>query len=161
MCILSRYEKTLLVIKPDAVRRRLVGEIIRRVEADGFVLRGLQFRQLTTEEAERFYAAHRGKDFFVPLVRFMTSGPVVALLLEREDARHRLRQLVGATDPKQAAPGTIRADFGSSVRENAVHASNPDEVPEVEIRFFFPGEFCKNIDNRNSPAECPQAVSMP
>jgi nucleoside-diphosphate kinase len=131
---------TLLVIKPDAVRRKLVGEIIKRIEADGFVIRDVRFRQLTKDDAERFYAIHRGKEFFAPLVAFMTSGPVMALLLDRENAIRRLREIAGATDPSKAAPGTIRADLGTTTRENVVHASNPDESPEEEIRFYFPQE---------------------
>jgi len=128
----------LLVIKPDAVRRKLVGEIIKRIETDGFVLRDARFMQLVRTDAERFYAIHKGKVFFDPLVAFMTSGPVMALLIERENGLHRLRELAGATDPKQAAPGTIRADLGTSTRENVVHAANPDENPDEEIRFYFP-----------------------
>jgi nucleoside-diphosphate kinase len=133
----SKPQLTLLVIKPDAVRRRLVGEIIHRVEAAGFAIRAVRFKQLTRDEASRFYAVHQGKNFFDGLVEFMTSGPVMALLIEQEDACRRLRELVGATDPSEAAHGTIRADFGTSVRENVVHASNPEENPEQEIRFYF------------------------
>jgi len=134
---------TLLVVKPDAVRRRIIGEIIRRVEADGFAVRDASFTQLDRERAERFYAVHKGKEFYAGLVEFMTSGPVMALLIEREGGLSRLRQLVGATDPKQAAPGTIRADLGTSVRENVVHASNPEENAREEILFYFPQAFCK------------------
>lgn len=128
----------MLVVKPDAVRRKLVGEIIRRVESDGFTIRDVRFRHLTVGEARQFYAIHKGKDFYDGLVEFMSSGPALALLLGRQDAQRRLRELAGATDPKMAAPGTIRADFGTSVRENVVHAANPEEDPEEEIRFYFP-----------------------
>ena len=134
----SDIQRTLLVIKPDAVHRKLIGEIIRRVEAAGFEVRDIRYRRLTENDAGRFYAIHRGKEFFLPLIDFMTSGPVVAVLLERENAQSFLRDVVGATDPKQAKPGTIRADFGTTVRENAVHASNPDENPQDEIAFYFP-----------------------
>jgi nucleoside-diphosphate kinase len=130
-------QQTLLVIKPDAVRRRLVGEIIRRVEADRFRICDVRFTHLERARAEEFYAIHQGKEFFAPLVEFMTSGPVMALRLERADAVRRLRELAGATDPKQAKPGTIRADFGTTTRENVIHASHPDENPEQEIRFYF------------------------
>ena len=95
-------------------------------------------RRLSPDGAEYFYAIHRDKPFFPGLVEFMTSGPLVAVRLEGTDSRRRLREFVGATDPARAAPGTIRADFGTTVRTNAVHASNPDEDVEREIRFFFP-----------------------
>jgi nucleoside-diphosphate kinase len=131
-------ERTLLVVKPDAVAAGRTGEILRRVEAAGFVLTGLSMRRLSRPEAERFYAIHQGKDFFAGLVEFIVSGPVVAALLEGDDARGRLRRFIGATDPARAEPGTVRADFGSSVRRNAVHASNPVEDVEGELRFFFP-----------------------
>jgi len=130
-------QQTLLVIKPDAVRRRLVGEIVHRVEADGFRICDVRFARLERARAEEFYAIHQGKEFFSGLVEFMTSGPVLALRLEREDAVRRLRELAGATDPKQAKPGTIRADFGTTTRENVIHASHPDENPEREIQFYF------------------------
>lgn len=130
-------QQTLLVIKPDAVRRRLIGEVIRRVETDDFEIRNVRFTHLQREQAEEFYAIHQGKEFFAGLVEFMTSGPVLALCLEREDGVRRLRELAGATDPKQAKPGTIRADFGTSTRENVIHASSPAENPEREIQFYF------------------------
>lgn len=125
-------------MKPDAVRRKLVGEILKRVEADGFVLCAARVARLSTAQARRFYAIHKGKPFYAGLVKFMTSGPVVACCLERRDAVKRLRVLAGKTDPKAAAPGTIRADFGTSTRHNVIHASNPDENPDEEVRFYFP-----------------------
>ena len=130
-------EQTLLIIKPDAVERGCIGEILRRVESAGFQITGLTMRQLTRSEAEDFYAVHRDKDFFAGLVEFMTSGPLVTCRLETTDARRRLRELVGSTDPSQAAPGTIRADLGTTVRRNAVHAANPDEDVDRELRLFF------------------------
>jgi nucleoside-diphosphate kinase len=133
----SGRQQTLLVIKPDAVRRRLVGEVIRRVETDDFRICDVRFTRLERKQAEEFYAIHQGKEFFDGLVEFMTSGPVMALCLEREGAVQRLRELAGATDPKQAKPGTIRADFGTSTRENVIHASSPAESPEREIQFYF------------------------
>jgi len=130
-------KQTLLLIKPDAVRRHCIGAILFLLEQAGFVITGLKMQQLNRAEAEEFYAIHKGKEFFAGLVEFMTSGPIVAARLEAPDAPHRLRQLVGATDPAQAAPGTIRAAFGTSVRMNAVHAANPDEDVPRELGFFF------------------------
>jgi len=131
--------QTLLLIKPDAVRKHYIGEILGRLEAAGFAVTGLALRRLDREEAEEFYAIHRGKEFFPGLVEFMTSGPLVAVRLEAENACQRVREFVGATDPARAALGTIRADFGTSVRTNAVHASNPEEDVRRELEFFFPG----------------------
>jgi nucleoside-diphosphate kinase len=131
-------EQSLLLIKPDAVRARHTGEILRRLEAAQFDVTGLLMRRLSRGDAESFYAIHRGKEFFAGLVDFMTSGPLVAVRLEATDCRRRLREFVGSTDPAAAAPGTIRADFGTAVRTNAVHASNPSEDVTGELRFFFP-----------------------
>jgi nucleoside-diphosphate kinase len=131
-------ESTLLLVKPDAVRARRTGEVLRRLEDAGFTISGLIMRRLSADEAGKFYAIHRDKAFFDGLVEFMTSGPLVAVRLEGTNSRRRLREFVGTTDPSLAAPGTIRADFGTAVRTNAVHASNPDEDVEREIRFFFP-----------------------
>lgn len=131
-------EQTLLIVKPDAVANRRTGEILHRVEAAGFLLTGLTMRRLSASEAERFYAVHRGKEFLTELVEFISSGPLVAARLEAANARAELRRLVGDTDPARAECGTIRADFGTSVRRNAVHASNPEEDVEGELRFFFP-----------------------
>lgn len=131
-------ERTLLLIKPDAVQKRRTGEILRRVEDAGFVIVGLKMHRLTRPEAGELYAIHEGKDFFPGLVEFMTSGPLVAVALEASDCRKRLREFIGATDPAKAAPGTIRRDFGTSVRMNAVHASNPEEDVERELNILFP-----------------------
>jgi len=133
-------EQTLLLVKPDAVRGAHVGEILRRLEAAGFAITGLEMRRLGPADAGEFYSIHRDKPFFAGLVEFMTSGPLVAVRLEAEAARRRVREFVGVTDPAKAAPGTIRADFGTAVRTNAVHASNPEEDVEKELRFFFPDE---------------------
>ncbi len=133
----KQSEQTLLLVKPDAVRRQRTGEILRRVEEAGFTITGLRMRQLTAAEAGDFYSIHRDKPFYDGLVEFMTSGPLVAVRLEAGDACRRVREFVGTTDPQQAAPGTIRADFGTSVRTNAVHASNPDENVKQELDFFF------------------------
>lgn len=131
-------EKTLLIVKPDAVAARHTGEIIARLEREGFTVTGLVMRRLDREAAADFYSIHRGKDFFGGLVDFMTSGPLVAARLEAPGARARLRELAGATEPSRAAPGTIRADFGTTTRMNAIHASNPEEDVVREVRFFFP-----------------------
>lgn len=131
-------EKTLLIIKPDGVKRKLIGEIISQIEKNDFEILNIKFLKLKIEEAKEFYKIHQGKDFYLPLCEFMASGPIVAILLAGENARTRLRQLVGATDPKKAEEGTIRRNFGTSVQENVVHAANPEEDVEREIRFFFP-----------------------
>ncbi len=132
-------ERTLLVIKPCAVRRGLVGEIISRVEREGFkIVRGA-FRRLTKEEAERFYEVHRGKPFFPQLIEFITSGPVMGLELEAPDAIRRLRQLMGATNPAEAAPGTLRALYGVDITQNAVHGSDSPESARHELEVFFGG----------------------
>lgn len=130
-------EKTLLIIKPDAVRKRVIGKIISMVEEAGFRILGIRMKKFSVEEAREFYKVHKGKPFYDGLVEFMTSGPVVALLLERKDAIEELRKLIGATDPKEAERGTVRALFGSNKRENAVHASDSPSTAEYEIPFFF------------------------
>jgi len=130
-------EATLLLIKPDAVAARRCGAVLARLEEAGFVITGLTMRQLDRGSAERFYSIHLEKEFFAGLVEFMTSGPLVAVRIEGPGVRRRLRDFVGATDPARAAPGTIRADFGTTVRRNAVHASNPDENVAKELAFFF------------------------
>ena len=132
-----KEERTLLVIKPDGVKRKLIGEIIKRIEQDGFEIINMKFTHLTRKQASQFYAIHKGKDFFLPLVDFIAEGPVLALLLQRKNGQKRLRQIVGATDPKKAMTGSIRADFGTSTQQNVVHAANPEENPQREINFFF------------------------
>jgi nucleoside-diphosphate kinase len=126
------------LIKPDAVGRHHIGEILGRLEAAGFAVTGLIMRRLSRDEAERFYAIHREKEFFPGLVEFITSGPLVAMRLEGENVCRRVREFVGVTDPAKAMPDTIRADFGTSVRAHAVHASNPEEDVRWEVEFFFP-----------------------
>ncbi|MCC7264976.1 MAG: nucleoside-diphosphate kinase [Candidatus Latescibacteria bacterium] len=129
--------RTLMIIKPDAVAKHVIGEILRRVEGEGFVVRQLRMTQLTREQAEAFYGVHRERSFFGELVNFMTSGPVVPMALERADAVAHLRQFIGSTDSTKAAPGTIRREFGTDVQCNAVHASDSPENAAVEIEFFF------------------------
>lgn len=141
-------EKTLLVIKPDAVKNKLVGEIIRILE-NKFDIIGIKLTHLNTKQAEDFYAIHKGKEFFFGLVEFMTSGPVVAILLQGENIQDGLRKFIGATDPKKAENGTIRAKYGSSIQHNVVHASNPLENPEQEIKFYFP-EYIKCDNTQDS-----------
>lgn len=117
-----------------------MGEIIKRIEHYGFKIIDMNFTQLTKKQASQFYAIHKGKDFFLPLVDFITEGPVLALLLQRNNGQKLLRIVVGATDPKKAKKGTIRADFGTSIQHNVVHAANPQEKPQREINFFFKGK---------------------
>ncbi len=130
-------ERTLLMIKPDAVEKNAIGRIISMVEENGFRVVGLQSKHFSREEAERFYEVHRGKPFFNSLVDYITSGMVVGVMLEREDAVRKLRELVGATDPREARLGTIRAVFGESIERNAVHASDSPENALRELSFFF------------------------
>jgi nucleoside-diphosphate kinase len=129
--------RTFLMIKPRAVSEGHAGEIIAAVERLGFEIAGIASRRLTVSEAERFYDAHRGKPFFESLVAFVTSGPTVGLMLEAPDAVPTLRRAVGATDPREAEPGTIRAAYGKSVTENAVHASDSPASVLLESAIFF------------------------
>ncbi|NIM70095.1 MAG: nucleoside-diphosphate kinase [Xanthomonadales bacterium] len=130
-------EKTLSIIKPDAVARNVIGEIYSRFEAAGLKIVAARMQRLTREEAEGFYAIHRERPFFADLVKFMTSGPVMIQVLEGDDAIALNRQLMGATDPREAAPGTIRADFAQSIDANAVHGSDAPDTAAVEIEYFF------------------------
>jgi nucleoside-diphosphate kinase len=130
-------EQTLAIIKPDAVAANFADEIITRIEAEGFHIRLSRKERLSKEEARVFYQVHEGKSFFEPLVEFMSSGSIVALLLERENAIDGLRDLIGSTDPKEAREGTIRADFAASKERNAIHASDSPESAAIEIPFFF------------------------
>ncbi len=132
--------KTFLLLKPDALQKKVVGEIISVVEKAGFNILNIRMKRWTREEAEKFYAVHRGKEFFEGLVEFMISGPVIGLLLEKENAIEDLRKLVGATDPSKAEPGTIRHKYGTNVRVNAVHASDSQESFEYEAKCFFGDE---------------------
>jgi len=131
-------ERTLVIVKPDGVARGLVGEIIARFEAAGFSLVALRFTALSEELAREFYAEHQGKDFYEPLIVFMTSGPVALICLERERAIERARQLCGNTNPLDAAPGTIRADYGLDGRRNTVHASDSPASAQRELALVLP-----------------------
>ncbi len=130
-------ERTLSIIKPDGVGRNLIGEIYRRFEQAGLRIVAARMVHLTREQAARFYAVHRERPFFNDLVAFMTSGPVMVQVLEGENAIARNRELMGATNPKEAAPGTIRADFADTVDENVVHGSDGADTARAEIAFFF------------------------
>ncbi len=130
-------ERTLSIVKPDAVARNLIGEILSRFEKAGLAIAGIKMLHLRREQAEGFYSVHKDKPFFAELVKYMISGPVVVQVLEGENAIARNREIMGATDPKQAAPGTIRADFGTSIEANAVHGSDSPETAAWEIAYFF------------------------
>lgn len=130
-------ERTLSIIKPDAVAKNIIGEIYSRFEKGGLRIVAAKMLHLSREQAEGFYAVHRERPFYKDLVEFMTSGPVMVQALEGENAIVRNRELMGATNPKDAAPGTIRADFADTVDENAVHGSDAAETAKNEIAFFF------------------------
>jgi len=130
-------QRTLSIIKPDAVAKNVIGEIYSRFERAGLKIIAAKLKHLSQAEAEGFYAVHSERPFFGDLVSFMSSGPVMIQVLEGEDAIARNRELMGATDPAQAAPGTIRADFASSIDANAVHGSDGEATAAEEIRFFF------------------------
>ncbi|MBH1962129.1 MAG: nucleoside-diphosphate kinase [Rhodocyclales bacterium] len=131
-------ERTLSIIKPDAVAKNVIGEIYSRFEKNGLKIVASRMHRLSRQEAEGFYAVHKARPFFNDLVNFMISGPVVIQALEGENAILKHRDLMGATDPKKAAPGTIRADFADSIDANAVHGSDAAETAAVEIAYFFP-----------------------
>ncbi len=131
-------ERTLSIIKPDAVAKNVIGEIYSRFEKAGLKIIAARMMHLSQTQAEGFYAVHRERPFFNDLVRFMTSGPVMIQVLQGEGAILKHRDLMGATDPKKAAPGTIRADFADSIDANAVHGSDAAETAAVEIAYFFP-----------------------
>ncbi|TBR08927.1 MAG: nucleoside-diphosphate kinase [Rugosibacter sp.] len=131
-------ERTLSIIKPDAVAKNVIGEIYSRFEKNGLRVIAARMHHLSRQEAEGFYAVHKARPFFNDLVSFMISGPVMVQALEGENAVLNHRQLMGATDPKKAEPGTIRADFADSIDANAVHGSDAAETAAVEIAYFFP-----------------------
>ena len=132
-------ERTFAIIKPDAVKSRVAGKIIQRIEDEGFQIRAMKRVRLSTSEAEGFYAVHRGKGFFGSLTSFMSSGPAIVLVLEAPDAIKKWRTLMGATDPAKADPGTIRKEFGQSIERNATHGSDAPETAVYEIGYFFAG----------------------
>jgi len=131
-------ERTLVIVKPDAVRKGVAGQIISRFEAVGFRILALRMVHLAIPQAEGFYAVHRGRPFFESLTRFMSRGPCMPMVLEGQNAIARVRELMGATNPADAAPGTIRKDFAESIEANAVHGSDSSESAAFEIPYFFP-----------------------
>lgn len=137
-------EQTLSIIKPDAVAKQVIGQIYSRFESQGLKVVAAKMAHLSKEEAEGFYAVHKERPFFKDLVEFMTSGPVMIQVLEGENAILKNREIMGATNPKEAAPGTIRADFAESIDANAVHGSDGPETARQEIAFFFePSMICE------------------
>jgi nucleoside-diphosphate kinase len=132
-------ERTLSIVKPDGVSRNLIGEVYRRFEQAGLRIVAARMRHLSRQEAEAFYGVHRERPFYADLVKYMTSGPVMVQVLEGENAVARHREVMGATDPKQADPGTIRADLAESIERNVVHGSDAAETAAREIAFFFSG----------------------
>jgi nucleoside-diphosphate kinase len=132
-------ERTLAIIKPDAVQRHLAGRIIQRIEDGGFQIRGMRRLHLSKAQAEGFYAVHRDRPFFGSLTEFMSSGPVIAMVLQADDAIKKWRTLMGATDPAKAEPGTLRKEFGQSIEKNATHGSDGSETAAYEIGYFFAG----------------------
>ncbi|CAN5596574.1 nucleoside-diphosphate kinase [soil metagenome] len=132
-------ERTLILVKPDGVRRRLVGEVIGRIERKGLEISAMELRTISRDTAEQHYAEHAGKPFYGELVSFITGGPLVAMIVEGPDAVRSMRGLMGATNPVDAAPGSLRGDFATVIGENIVHGSDSTENGEREIAIFFPG----------------------
>jgi nucleoside-diphosphate kinase len=130
-------ERTLSIVKPDGVAKNLIGEVYRRFEKAGLKIVAAKMLKLRQDQAEGFYAVHKARPFYADLVRYMSSGPVMVQVLEGENAIKANRDIMGATNPKQAAPGTIRADFAASIEENVVHGSDGPETAKTEISFFF------------------------
>ncbi len=131
-------ERTFSIIKPDGVEKGIIGKVVSRFESAGLKPIAMKLKRLSQAEAEGFYAVHRQRPFFADLVKFMTSGPVVLMVLEGEGAIAKNREVMGATDPKKAAPGTIRAEFATDIEKNTVHGSDAPETARVEISYFFP-----------------------
>jgi nucleoside-diphosphate kinase len=132
-------ERTLSIVKPDGVQKHLIGEVIRRFEGRGLKVIGLKMISMNKEGAEGFYAVHQGKPFFESLTTFMSSGPSVVMVLEGEGAISKTRELMGATDPKQAKEGTLRQQFAANIEKNVVHGSDAPETAAFEIKYFFNG----------------------
>jgi nucleoside-diphosphate kinase len=134
---MSQLERTFAIIKPDAVARNIAGEILSTIERNGFRIRGMRMLRLDSKAAEGFYAVHREKPFFPGLVKFMTEAPVIVMALERQNAIQKWREVMGATNPANAAEGTIRKRFGTAIDRNCVHGSDAPETACVEIAYFF------------------------
>ncbi len=130
-------EKTLAIIKPDAVKKNVVGRIIQRIEDEGFEIKAMRMVHLTKDDAKGFYIVHKARPFYKSLTDFMSSGPAVVMMLEREDAIAKWREVMGAADPAKAEPGTIRHTYGFSIERNAVHGSDARETAEWELAYFF------------------------
>lgn len=130
-------EQTLAIVKPDAVKKGVIGDVLNRIEKDGLTIKTMKMIQLTRDQAEEFYAEHKGTDFFEGLIDFMTSAPVVPVVVEGDDAIKRLRTLMGETDPEEAAPGTIRAELADGLPNNIIHGSDSPESAQRELSFFF------------------------
>lgn len=133
-------ERTLTILKPDCLRKELVGEVIRRIQEAGFTIRAMKMTRLTEATAGAFYAVHKGRPFYDELCTFMSSGPCVPMILEKENAIEDFRALIGATNPEEADEGTIRADFADSIGENMIHGSDSVENGKIESSFFFSGQ---------------------
>jgi nucleoside-diphosphate kinase len=131
-------ERTLAIIKPDALKARYTGKILQRIEEAGFTIRAMRLLNLSKKEAEGFYAVHRERPFFASLTGFMSSGPVIVMALEAPDAIKKWRTLMGATDPAKADAGTLRKEFGASIENNATHGSDAPETAQFELGYFFP-----------------------
>ncbi len=131
-------ERTLVIIKPDVVKKQCLGEVIKRFEDKGFHITGMKMIQLTKDEAEAFYHVHRGKNFFNVNVEFITSSVCLPMVIEGKNVINKVRDFIGVTDPSEACKGTIRCDFGGSLPQNAVHASDGIETSKFEVNFFFP-----------------------
>src|SRR2546421_12752057 len=132
-------QRTLAIVKPDAVQRRVAGRIIQRIEDEGFQIRAMRRLHLSKRQAEGFYAVHRERPFFNSLTDFMASGPAIVMVLDAADAMRKWRTLMGATDPAKADPGTLRKEFAESIERNATHGSDASDTAAYEIGYFFPG----------------------
>jgi len=139
-------ERTLSIIKPDGVKKKVIGEVVKRFEGAGIRIAAMKMLHMSQEEAKAFYAVHSERPFFESLTTFMSSGPIVVMVLEGENVIRANRDLMGATNPKEAAPGTIRSDFASDVEKNIVHGSDSPESAAVEISFFFSGLEIRSCD---------------
>jgi nucleoside-diphosphate kinase len=133
----GRKQRTLSIVKPDGVKKGVVGEVIRRFEKEGIRIAAMKMLHLTRRQAEGFYDVHRQRPFFASLTEFMSSGPIVVMVLEGDDVIARNRAIMGATDPKKADKGTLRAEFAGSIEQNIVHGSDAPETAATEIRYFF------------------------
>jgi nucleoside-diphosphate kinase len=136
---MKTLQRTFSIIKPDAVRKNAAGDILRVLEEKGFRILGMKMLEISTEQAKGFYAVHAGKPFFDSLTKFMSSGPIVVLALEKENAIADLRELMGATNPANAKPGTIRKKWADNIENNAIHGSDAEETARFELSYFFAG----------------------